>query len=339
MRRRSWLVLALAFVLVALPAAAKGPNKRASRLDKLGKKAYAARDWDEAVASFEAAYGADPLPRFLFNIGRSYEKKGDVPKAIESFERYLEVAEGEDDQDDAEDRLAVLGVKRAKGWGRVEIAVNRRGATLHLHGRGERISEKAPFSGWLAIGKWRLVVDAEGFDSHEEDLDVTPGDEAKVRVTLEETGEAPVDEPEAEPEPEPEPEPVATAEPEQRPDTPPEPAPAAGSGSVLPWVALGTGVALLAGGAVVGLMHSGAVSRLDDLKGDKPVTLGEIQDEEQSAKTYALVADGLFGLGAAAAIGGVVMLLMDDGDGASAGGSWWLGPLERGTGLTVGGQL
>ena len=332
MRHPGSTLVALALLLAGGAAAAREPNEQAARLDKLGKKAYAAKDWDDAVASFEAAFAADPMPRFLFNAGRSYEKKGDVPRAIDAFERYLAKAAGEKDQADAKDRLAILKVKRDKGWGRVRITASEAGAALHLSFGEERVTEKAPFSGWLSTGRWRLVVDAEGFASHEEDLDVSAGDETKVSVTLEAAGSEPVAEAEDEGEAEEE----AGPGPASRPVSPP---PAAASAGPLPWIVLGAGIALAGGGAAFGVLHQGAMDRLEDLKGPTPVKQSDIDAEAEAATTYAIVADSLFGLGAAAAIGGVLLLLTGGGEDATATPTWWAAPLRTGAGVTVGGRL
>ena len=54
----------MALALIAAPvraaADARAPNTMAKKLDKMGKKAYKSKDWDDAIAAFEAAYQADP---------------------------------------------------------------------------------------------------------------------------------------------------------------------------------------------------------------------------------------------------------------------------------------
>jgi tetratricopeptide (TPR) repeat protein len=50
---------------------------------------FEARDYDAAVVLFEKAYAADPNPNYLFNIGRVYEEKGDLKKAIVYYQRFV----------------------------------------------------------------------------------------------------------------------------------------------------------------------------------------------------------------------------------------------------------
>lgn len=47
------------------------------------------KDYDGAVDYFERAYGVDPKPNYLFNIGRVYEEAGRLPEAVKYYERFL----------------------------------------------------------------------------------------------------------------------------------------------------------------------------------------------------------------------------------------------------------
>ena len=48
------------------PAAAseREPNEAAAPLYAMGKRAYREKRWDDAIAAFEEAWEADPLPKF-----------------------------------------------------------------------------------------------------------------------------------------------------------------------------------------------------------------------------------------------------------------------------------
>ncbi len=50
---------------------------------------FGAKDYDGAVELFEQAYAVDPQPNYLFNIGRVYEEKGDLEKAVEYYQRFV----------------------------------------------------------------------------------------------------------------------------------------------------------------------------------------------------------------------------------------------------------
>ncbi|MCB9527569.1 MAG: hypothetical protein R3F65_10980 [bacterium] len=100
------------------------------------------------------------------------------------------------------------------------------------------------------------------------------------------------------------------------------------------YVALGSGVALAAGGAVMGVLASDAA---DEFAGS--TDLDDKLDHRDTAESRALVADVLIGVGAAAAVAGLLMIVLDDGDPAARGASIGLAPTAGGVGIWWGGSL
>jgi tetratricopeptide (TPR) repeat protein len=58
-------------------------------LNAAAVQAFRDRDFDGAIALFNRAYELDPQPNFLFNIGRVYEEKGDLPNAIKYYQQFV----------------------------------------------------------------------------------------------------------------------------------------------------------------------------------------------------------------------------------------------------------
>ncbi len=325
-----------------------GLNEQARRYDKAGKRAYVKGRYEDAVAAFEAAYGAQPVPKFLFNIGRCYEKLGDYPRAIATFQRYLAEwgrAGGGDPEDraDAETALGILRVKLAKSMAQVQVLVQPPGALLHFEPAkgGDPTEAVAPFAGWLELGRYTLVVSQEGYVEQRQAVLVQQGRPLALAYALQ-------PEPAAEPEPPPPPPPPAGPPEEPKPDPAaaeaeepdpwavepvaaaakpkPQPTPAprapalAGAATWPGWLALGTGGALLTGGAVFGGLSTYSWMRRDDLQGYR-VRIEEVEEEDFLARRQALVANILYGVGAAATLTGVVLLVLSgDGEEGSAGG-------------------
>jgi hypothetical protein len=88
-------VLGLALVLVATLAGAvraegTGDNeKEARRLFQEAELSFNVGKFAEALAAYQAAYEAKPLPGFLFNIAQCYRNMGDYERARFFFRRYL----------------------------------------------------------------------------------------------------------------------------------------------------------------------------------------------------------------------------------------------------------
>ncbi len=87
------------------------PSEEAARYDAKGKAAYQKGRHDDAAAAFELAYRADPLPRFLHNLGRCYERQGDLSRAVEVLERYVSE---ETDPAERKDGKATLEIVRLR---------------------------------------------------------------------------------------------------------------------------------------------------------------------------------------------------------------------------------
>jgi tetratricopeptide (TPR) repeat protein len=104
-------LLAAAALLAALlvggarPAAADDQATRTARAHwERGEKLFALGRFAEALAAYEQAFEAKPLPGFLFNIGQCHRNLGDHDAAIFSFRKYLRLAP------EADNRAAVLAL-------------------------------------------------------------------------------------------------------------------------------------------------------------------------------------------------------------------------------------
>ena len=77
-------------VLAATTSAiATAPDGDPEELSAQAVERFEAKDYDGAVELFEQAYAVDPQPNYLFNIGRVYEEKGDLEKAVEFYQRFV----------------------------------------------------------------------------------------------------------------------------------------------------------------------------------------------------------------------------------------------------------
>ena len=76
-------------VLIASAALGKGDRDTALALARSAEVMAEEGKLDEAVALFVKAYDLDPAPALLYNIGRLCDKKGDLVRAREYYERYI----------------------------------------------------------------------------------------------------------------------------------------------------------------------------------------------------------------------------------------------------------
>ncbi len=273
--------------------AGRGESSAAvKRLAQAGRRAYANKRWANALAAFEAAWEADPQPRFLYNVGRCHEQLGDYPKALEALRRYLDDAEDGDDRADAQTVLAMVRRKLLATRGRVQIVTRPAGAAARIT-RGDRtVDGETPFEAWLELGGHVVVVERDGYRTERARLTVKAGETERVELELR-----------------PGPRGDGDGEGDGGFGSDREAAGAAGRTSgdagVGPWVAVGVGAALLGGGAVFAVLTGRAREDRDALEGS-PRPLPEIQEAHDRAESRATTANVMFAAGAVAVAVGAV---------------------------------
>ena len=101
--------------LPSLASAEPDPgDAKVELLESMGRRAFREHRYPDAIDAFQAAYLMKPDARFLYNLGRSHEKAGDLARSIEYLTEYLTQEIGAKDRADAEAVLAVVRVR----WGR-----------------------------------------------------------------------------------------------------------------------------------------------------------------------------------------------------------------------------
>lgn len=113
------------------------------------------------------------------------------------------------------------------------------------------------------------------------------------------------------------------------------PPPGLSGQSVAGWVLVGTGLVGLAGGGVMGFLAGDAADKFSESTDFEDKT-----DFRDQAESRALVADVLYGVGAAATITGLILIVLDDGPADPNTARLQVGPTAGGGfGLWLGGAL
>jgi tetratricopeptide (TPR) repeat protein len=114
--------LLLAWVVIAISTTAVHADDTAMRAAKRhfdrGEKLYTLTKFSEALAAYQEAFDAAPLPAFLFNIGQCYRNLGDYESAIFSYRKYLKLAVDPPNRDQVEQLILDLEDKAQRSEGR-----------------------------------------------------------------------------------------------------------------------------------------------------------------------------------------------------------------------------
>jgi tetratricopeptide (TPR) repeat protein len=109
-------VLTLGLAMTAMSATsahADAKKDKALALFEKSDKAYKDGNFEKAVKLLEEAYGLYPEPILLYNLGRAQEGLGDLPGAIDSYERYLKDGKEIQDRGAIERRVETLKAQLA----------------------------------------------------------------------------------------------------------------------------------------------------------------------------------------------------------------------------------
>lgn len=110
---RAWLGAVCAAWALASPAAAEERNEDLAKAHfEIAVHHHKAGRFELAIAAYQKAYDAAPLPDFLFNIGQCYRVLEQHDRAIFFFERYRDDAPTEADRRRVEPLLAKLRAER-----------------------------------------------------------------------------------------------------------------------------------------------------------------------------------------------------------------------------------
>lgn len=93
MRRTLFICIALAMSVPAVPAFAQDESSEQdtefNRLTTEAAKNFEAGRYDAAAGFFLKAYEIKPVSNILYNVGRVYEKAGELQLALDHFERFV----------------------------------------------------------------------------------------------------------------------------------------------------------------------------------------------------------------------------------------------------------
>ena len=93
MRRSLFICIALTLSVPAMPAFAQDDTSEQdtefNRLTAEAAKNFEAERYDEAAGFFMKAYEIKPVSNILYNVGRVYEKAGELQLAVDHFERFV----------------------------------------------------------------------------------------------------------------------------------------------------------------------------------------------------------------------------------------------------------
>ncbi|MEZ4407155.1 MAG: PEGA domain-containing protein [Polyangiales bacterium] len=175
--------IALAFALHG-GAALSQPTPAARRVEAQrafaqAEAAFSAGDWRAAAEGFTEANALLPHPHAVFNAARSWERAGEVPRAIEQYARYVAMATTDAERTEGEAALARLRAIPAT----LTVESEPAGASVFLDGATESVGV-TPHVASLPAGTHRVALTRAGFRGAEAEVSLSPGAAERERLIL-----------------------------------------------------------------------------------------------------------------------------------------------------------
>ncbi|MGZ3418384.1 MAG: hypothetical protein ACXWUG_09195 [Polyangiales bacterium] len=310
-RRRRPLAALLAISLAAAPFAAfAGPAEDKATARDLAKEGIAAEqegDCKTAIDRLERAESMYHAPPHLQHLARCYQKTGRLVDATETWRKLtLEVlppnsppafkeaiTEAQTELPKLEPRLARLTIKTDKAYPEFAVEVDGKSWPSAAVGVARVIDP----------GKHTLSARATGFAKTEQEVQLEEGKSDEITVTL--TPEAP------------KPIPSASTSASAKPSTSASASSSAPPSTAGPWktiglVAGGTGVVMVIGGVVTGLLGKSKVDQLDkDCNGHRAnCAVPDLEGRKSTIRTYQTTTNVLLIGGGVLAAAGIGLFLL-----------------------------
>lgn len=167
-------------VLVA--AQSKQDIAKAKERFREGKKHYDAEEFAEAAAAFLEAYELSGRNELLYNVGQSYKNAGNLKEAERFLQRYLEEAPDAPNADDVVETIVEIQQQVAAQLATVQVQTPTAGRDVFVDADMEPRCQ-TPCSVTVAPGKRKFVIRGDDMETVEE-VELEPGQTLQMNVQV-----------------------------------------------------------------------------------------------------------------------------------------------------------
>jgi len=176
-------VLSLLLTILSVPQVVFADTTSARQQYESGLAAYRRGDYNRAIEEWQSAYKTSKKPRFQYIIAEAYERLGELTKAVDALERFLEIADPNDSS--KSDAVALLAsLKQRLSDTGILIKIAPASALITVDGESWGFTPR-PDRIPVRPGSHNVVVKKSGYTSFRSTVMVPAGKVAEVVVEME----------------------------------------------------------------------------------------------------------------------------------------------------------
>lgn len=168
------------FVLCCCTPAWAGPIETSEAIFAQAEKKAAAGDWNGALAQYIEAYQAYPKALYVFRIAASYEKTGDLPKALEAYVLFNQYDPSAEEKARVEAEISRIEGVLTRDFSKLFISSSPEGAFVFVDELTPATRFKTPVTRWAKPGRHSIVFQADGFQPREVSVELKKGETAAI---------------------------------------------------------------------------------------------------------------------------------------------------------------
>jgi hypothetical protein len=159
------MILAVILASAALAASPDPDVAKAKQTFDAAQRLYKQARYADALAKFEEAYRFKPHPVIIYNIGKCYERLGEISKALRQYHEYLRMMPDAKDKEQVTDAIANLERRlKDKGVQQLIVYSDPDGALVSVD---DQELGTAPASAELPPGSHHVKIAKEGYEPAE----------------------------------------------------------------------------------------------------------------------------------------------------------------------------
>lgn len=152
--------------------------------EQQAKRLYSEGRFAEAAAAFREAYSASADPRYVFNMGKCFERSQNFLEAARHYGRYLRLVPTAKDAKTIRNLMQQLLLRAQPEWARLRVNSVPEGARVYLNDRKQGVQGVTPMRRSLPPGSYTVILERRGYHPTTRTVSLAPRQRSRLNFAL-----------------------------------------------------------------------------------------------------------------------------------------------------------